>query len=460
MQNKKTVLICIILSFIILPLYSEEDKKSSLNFEMDLGLGTQTFNEENGPITYQTLNIQPELNIGKIGIGLDITFNFRFTDENGDFDLREADWIPVGETDAEKFQSFLSLYLPLFRYIKYGEKGGPLYAKIGSIEDGTIGNGFIFGNYANTNFLPNTRIVGLSFDLDGKLFNFPYLGIETFIGNLSLFDVLGVRLYTRPLNWLDVPIIKEMELGGSYATDTNPQAYYTFENSVNVKPVQMFGFDLFNPILSNDIVSLAAFGDIVFQPPVGEIRTATATGGMIGVGGKFFSFVPYGLQLRILGDDFVPVYFDSSYDLFREAKYEVVSGQSSIEGYAGWLASLGFSAFDDLFVFNASFDSPFSVDQSVENYLGHPHLRVILLVKEGFLPGFSFNAALDKKNIDKVTSWDNFWTQDMVIGAEINYDTGPAVLTLSYDLRYNPNAGEGEDPWETTAKLSSTFNIF
>jgi hypothetical protein len=52
-------------------------------------------------------------------------------------------------------------------YIRYGFKGDPLYAKLGSIEDGTLGNGFIMNNYDNTHFLPGQRIFGLAFDWTG-----------------------------------------------------------------------------------------------------------------------------------------------------------------------------------------------------------------------------------------------------------------------------------------------------
>jgi hypothetical protein len=211
--------------------------------------------------------------------------------------------------------------------------------------------------------------------------------------------------------------------------------------------------------MANSIATLAAYGDFVIQPKTDK----SAVGGMLGAGGKLFGLVPYGVQLRLLGENFVPVYFDSSYDLYRESKYSIfhqTDPLATVDAFAGWLASLGFSLLDDQLLFNASVDGPFILDSTAESYLSHPHLRVIFLIQEGLLPGFSFNASLDRINLDLVNSWDNFWTTDMVIGAEINYDTGPAVLTLSYDLRYNPVAAADEDPWITTAKLSSSFNLF
>lgn len=457
MQNIKLIIICIIMTGLVSPLFADEQQDGGFSFSFDLGIGTQTFNEPSGPVTYQSLNLLPEFKIGKFGLGLDLTFNFRFTDETGSFDFRTEDWIPAGITPAEKFQSFMEIYLPIFRYISYGEKNEPFYAKLGSIDDGLLGNGFIVGNYSNTNFLPDKRIVGLSMDIDGKLFNFPYIGLETFIANLAVFDVMGARLYVRPLAWMDIAILKDLEIGVTYAVDTQPDAAIDFVVVAGEpEPVQMVGFDIFDPIVYTEVFTLAAFGDFVIQPRAAE----TAVGGMIGFGGRFFKVIPYALQLRILGDNFVPVYFDANYDLYREAKYTITNGDTPVPAFTGWMASLGFSFFDDMLVFNASIDSPFVINDSISSIIGHPHLRIVLLVQEGILPGFSFSASLDRVNLDQVTSWDNFWTDYMVIGAKINYDTGPAVLTLSYDLRYNPAPEPGQPSWETTATLSSTFNVF
>jgi hypothetical protein len=160
-------------------------------------------------VTYQKLTVSPDIAFGKFGIGLELTLHYTFTDEAGVDPIRtEGDWIPDPALD----QNYLDVYLPKFMYIRYGFKGDPLYAKLGSIEDGTLGNGFIMNNYDNTLFLPGQRIFGLAFDLDGALFNFPYLGLETFVGNVARFDVIGARLYARPLAGTEIPLLKNLQV--------------------------------------------------------------------------------------------------------------------------------------------------------------------------------------------------------------------------------------------------------
>jgi hypothetical protein len=160
------------------------------------------------------------------------------------------------------------------------------------------------GGYANTLFLPDDRHFGLALDLDGSLFKFPYVGLETFVGDLAELDVFGARFFVRPLLWLGVPIIKNLQVGASVAMDVKPYLY-DHPADLTERSVAVYGVDARLPILSSDIVSLAVFSDV-----------ATIDwdnyGGMIGVGGRLLGFLTYGVQLRALQNGFIPTYFDAA----------------------------------------------------------------------------------------------------------------------------------------------------
>src|SRR5512136_3026100 len=95
------------------------------DFGMGLGFGVATFADG----TWQSLSLTPDLAFGKFGIGLDVKLNYRFGDGAGstDFEIRTEDWVP---TD---FHDFLKIYLPKIAYVRWDEKGAPLYVKFGSI---------------------------------------------------------------------------------------------------------------------------------------------------------------------------------------------------------------------------------------------------------------------------------------------------------------------------------------
>ena len=414
---------------------------------MALGIGVNTFQENGLPVSYQSLSLSPDLALGEFGIGLDITLNYRFA--NGQIDVRTEDWVPTS------FADFFAIYLPKIAYVRWGTKGEPLYLKAGSFDDATLGNGFIMSNYSNKLFLPDTRIFGLSADVDGQLFGFPYVGIETVVGNLAAFDVLGARLFTRPLLFLTVPVIKDLEVGGTFVTDTNPYLYTT--NAGTATPVSVYGADFKLPILSNPAISMAAYGDYA------SISANGSSGAAFGLGGRFFGILTYGAQFRAVGPGFIPTYFDATYDLFRATRYDSVQpGTATGPWTMGWLASTGFSVLDDKIVFYAGIDAPFTAPYpnatpaDPQYVLNYPHLRGVLTVAEGIIPGISLDFSYDKQGI---ATWaDLVSAQDAAIQAQLNYKTGPAVISLVYQLRYAPE--QTPNPWVVTSGIQCSIELF
>jgi hypothetical protein len=445
----------------------------SADFGFDLGIGAESFEEPGSdePVTYQLLSLNPDFAFGKFGIGLDLSFHYRFTGgDGGEFEFRTADWVP-----SEAGVSFLELYLPRFRYIRWGFRGDPLFIKLGSIDDATLGNGFIMGNYDNTLFLPEIRIFGMNFDIDGQLFDFPYVGLQSFIGNLAKPDIIGGRLFVRPLVWLSMPILPQLEIGYTLVGDIDPFRYvedpgdYGYSDG-NDESILVHGADFRLPLISNDIISLATFGDLVFQ--------GSHTGGMLGAGARFFKILPLGLQLRFLGKNFIPVYYGPTYDVYRGVYYAIAGTEEEIvPAYAGWYASTGFAFFEDQLMFSAAIDGPFGkpvdedalaeelaqeglTDEEIQDeidektWVNYPHIRATFVVGQELLQGFDFNFWYDKKNIRAFA--DLIDPSNAVVGAAVNYYTGPAVLTLEWDIVYKPEDGT----WDTTAKLKSSISLF
>ena len=441
-----------------------ESAGGGLGFGFDLGLGVQTFEDPTTgePETYQQLSLRPDIAVGKFGIGLNVQMHYRFVagEDGTELDLRREDWAPTEEAlDEGAFGAVMGLYLPKIAYVRWAQKGDPLFIKFGSIEDSTLGNGFIMGNYSNSRFLPDRRILGLNVDVDGRLFDFPLLGVETVVGNVSAWDVFGARLYGRPLLPMDIPVIKNLEVGTSFVRDGDP--FYHAQRDPSFEPssfgydgdemeeagVSVFGVDYQLPLISSEVFTLANFADFVVQQG--------SSGGMLGFGGTAFGIMPYGAQLRILGEDFIPVYFDSTYDLSRVERYDVYDheGDPLIDRHVGYFASTGFSVLDGQIVFTASIDGPIGETAGSE-----PQLKAGLTVAEGLLPGLSGQASYTKSDI---SGWDSFTSlENSVIDSRINYQTGPAVISLVYNLRYDPFDPAQEDPWVVTSGLETSISLF
>ena len=417
----------------------------TFGFGMNLGLGVQTFNEP-GPVTYQSLSLFPDFSYGKLGIGLALTLNYNFNGSGSSIYIRQADWVPSG------FQSFFQIYLAKINYIRWGVKGDPLYVKLGSLDNVTIGDGFIMGDYTNMYFLPQDRHFGLEADVDGNLFSFPFVGVETFAGNLALMDVLGGRVFVRPLASTDIPLLKDMQVGATLVADTasgNPLQATTEPAAVAPSaPVYVYGGDIRVPIFSiKDTASMLAFTDVA---DIG----GQSLGGTVGVGGKLINIFTYGAQLRLMQASFIPDYFGPLYDVERQQNYNTVFVAPPSGTTFGYLVSAGTSLLGDKLVFTVSLDGPFVTTATVP-YLQYPELRAILTVGEGVVPGFFFNFSYDKQSISSFG--DLVSQQNGAIAAQINFKSGPAVISFVYQLSYNP--GQTPDPMITSG-IQSSISLF
>lgn len=449
MKTKKaTVLLLLGAVLAAGPLAAQEGAQ----FGLGLTFGAATFEDpETGELdSYQALGLQPDISIGKFGLAFDLTVNYRFTggSDEDEFEIREEDWVPDDDTN------FLELYLPKFRYVRWGNKGDELYARFGSFNDATLGNGFIVNNYSNELYLPDRRIFGAQLDVDGRLFDFPYVGIETLAGNVASFDVTAARLYARPFAGLGMPLIPGLQVGGTvaidrdafYFADKDPQAEAVVPNSIDT--VAVYGVDLRLPVLSSDMLTMAVFGDTVFQDD--------SAGGMVGTSGRIARIFLYGAQVRVLDDGFIPSYFDRTYDRRRVERYAIYKGLATEEpqGHVGWLAYTGLAVFQDLMEFTVRMSGPIGSPDDV-----YPELVSQLSVREGVIPGFSglsFDAYYNKfelRDYDDLVDPEN-----ALVGARVNVRSGPVVISLIYDLRYDPYPASG-DNWIVTSRLESAIAL-
>ena len=441
---RRALVVLGLVSLLALPAFSQSEQPSSgLGFKMGLGIGVQTFPTDPAPNTWQSLSLTPDVSFGKFGVGFDLTLDYNFSGSGNSFMVRQADWWP---TTTPTFQNVLAIYLPKIAYVRWGEKGDPLFLKAGSFTDATLGDGFIMGDYNNTLFLPAERHFGLQADMDGTLFNFPYVGVETVVGNLALLDVMGARVYVRPLAGTSIPVISSLQIGLTAAVDTDP--YYNTGLSGTASPVGVFGLGALAPIVTmKDVFSLAAFADAA------DIQGKT-WGTMAGVGGRIISIFTYTAQLRLMGSGFTPTYFGPTYDLLRGVQYNALQSASGSGTTFGGLISLGTSLLGDALIFKLEVDTPF-VTSETDPTLSEPHVNGVLSLAPGVVPVFSFDFSYDKKAIG--TFGQLVDPTNSAIQAKLNLQSGPAVISFVYDITYDASQSP---PWVVTSGLQSSIALF
>jgi hypothetical protein len=438
---KKRLVLAFMAFVCAFPSFAQNGEGEVPVFSFGLGLGVEgVFNEEYVPggtepelVFYQKAGVHPEFKSEKFELALDIAARFRFDggDEGDEFEVRNEDW------EFEGAWEFVNLYLPKIRSLRYGAKGDPFAATLGDIDGITLGNGFIVSSYTNGLFQPENRLLGAVFDIDGGIVDIPYFGLEIFTANAARFDLLAGRMHVKPLAAFEDSILRDLQVGGTVALDRDPfyfaHSYAMYRNAFlaldDDELVSAFGLDFSVPLLTDPAFSLTLFGDRASQN--------NRVGWMGGVSGRFLRVITYEGQYRVLDDDFLPGYFDASYDLYRPEKYAVFragkSEDNTLVEYAGaYLGSLGLSVFDDTIVLKLVSEGPaWNAEGRLYDWQG------ILMLREGLLPYFSFDILYDKNNM---ADFGDFmaWKQDSLVRARFHYHTGPAVLSLVYILRYIP----------------------
>lgn len=164
------------------------------NVQMQGAIGAVTID---GKI-YNQIALRPVIPIGKFGIALDIVL---YMDEEGN--IRDDDW-DFSSPDA----GFNTLVDKIY-YIRYGYPDDPLYARVGALDNVTLGYGILLSGYANTMEYPQVKKVGIDFRMKRKRFS-----LQAMTNDFSeLGGVLGLRT-TVPLK-LGIP------LGVSFVMDKN-----------------------------------------------------------------------------------------------------------------------------------------------------------------------------------------------------------------------------------------------
>ncbi|MCX7026315.1 MAG: hypothetical protein NT061_02225 [Spirochaetes bacterium] len=430
---KRLFLVLIALA-LIMPLSAQAGGSSGTGFTAGLNLGSDLLpNPGTGVMeSWSKIGFQPDLAIGKFGVGLDLTIRFQLypTSSSNPLAIYSPDWIPTGS------KTIFDVYLPKILYVRYGLKGiDPLYAKLGSINDFTLGNGLIISDYSNMHFLPDLRLFGLQAGVDGSLFKVPYFGLDLLTGNLAKLDVVGGRFYLRPLGFMGDSILGRLQLGGTGVVDRAPYLYNT-GSSGTASLIYEIGADITDPLITGGVFSLTAYVE-------GAKEMNSAMGAAGGIRGKLISLIDYGAQVNYFQAGFIPSYFDANYDFYRPKRYDYIMATSPGGYVPGWQANLGFDLFSQKFTFGALLSGPFdSTVMDTNDVTEYPHLKGTVMLAEGLISGLSAEGKYEKYFIGRRHPFfqDLIDPTDAAIGFAVHYKTGATVLTLDYAYRWNPAA--------------------
>jgi hypothetical protein len=266
------------------------------------GIGITWLNDQ----PYTTFTLAPDLSFGKIGVGLYLQL---LMDNQNSFKLR---------TDEYKGGAGI---LRMIRYVRYGHKNDPFYARVGTLENATLGHGFLMWNYNNASNY-DKRKIGLAFDVDLKKG-----GFESVFSNLGKNQLYGFRLYVRPVQFInpDLVFIKNLRFAFTLVKDSHVPSWKVQGEE---ESLTAYGFDIDIPVFKTSFAQsylyfdYAKFKDLGNGKAVGINFTMPSFAGMFGLAASF--------ERRWLSDQFLPNFFGPLYDLQRELDPFLVPNESQL----------------------------------------------------------------------------------------------------------------------------------
>ena len=254
---------------------------------------------------YVQLQLQPDISLGKVGIGLDLILLYN--------PYAEGTEPQILAEDGESWDS-PSTWLRLIRYIRYGQPYDPFHIRFGALDYLTIGHGSIMSGYSN-------------YDRRGLRLNFRgsknRSGVETMLNDIGNPSIFGGRVFLRPFQREENNnFLTRFELGATYLTDINPNLQEEGE-----EPLSALGLDVGFPIFETSTFRLDLYDDIAFLNTLsdtdeskssgtveGSSTTANlAWGNAVGVGFAFTQAI-FKVEYRIFGDGYIPSVFDYTYE--------------------------------------------------------------------------------------------------------------------------------------------------
>jgi len=353
---------------------------------------------------YWVVRFRPELLVGKVGVGLDIEL---LVDD--DRNVREEDW-----DDSRK-------WVRIVRYVRYGNPNDPFYARVGALDDVTLGHGFIIDHYTNW-YDEDYRRLGLHLSLASEA-----MGGGGFCSNLGRWEIVGARGWVAPLLSLSTPMLRRVRTGVTLVADIDPDSDMGTPDEIAIA-----GADIELPLLQGPPIRLYLYADhatIIHHGSGQTLGIGADLGRLLGI-----SEIRTRLERRFLGDNFLPAYFDAFYGVDRYVESVAEPSESTVvRRKEDLLASIesGKAVFGEL---RGVFLGLITLSGSYQYTDDRPHSGLLHL--EGELQGLKglieLNGRIDKTGIEKGS--EIFEKDDRtLLEGEIGYRLNPySMLYVRY----------------------------
>ena len=400
---------------------------------------------------YVRLQLQPDIPLGKVGIGLDLILLYN--------PYAEGTEPQILAEDGEAWDN-PSTWLRLVRYVRYGQPYDPFHFRFGELDYLTIGHGSIMSGYSNY----DRR--GLRLNLRNSENRF---GIETMMNDIGNPTIFGGRGFFRPFQREENNnLLTRFELGATYLTDINPNLQEAGED-----PLTAVGLDVGFPIFETSTFRLDLYDDIAFLNTLPEENTETeivlteenrvttnlAWGNAVGVGFSFTQTL-FKIEYRTFGDGYIPSVFDYTYESAKSLSPEpdmpqFLGLEANTEPRRGFFSQLIWHPLPQVH-FMGTF----------EDYTNTEPKLYLAVTESGLVPRFSLRAFYTKRDIGEGGETQFFGDlfdldEKSAFSVEVRYEVFPPVVTtVTREYRFRRvETAEGISQFEPIHKTSFMVGV-
>ena len=278
--------------------------------------------------TYQSNSLLLELDLygsfefSMLGFGVGLPV--RFILKNDDDIPTTAKVFPKEDWDDARD------WVSILNYFHYGHSGDMFYFYFGEQRNRYVGNGSIVGAYyGDLRLYHPQRGVNLEINTD-------YAGLDFFMDDVTPPNVIGGRIYVKPISFMKESYGNNLEIGASYFADifapdmVTGKSDFDYGREITDSNFQIFGFDASFRLLA------MKYYQFTFYTDINKIVDA-GLGMHFGVKHKLMFPGSTDMQIlsrweaRVMEADYIPSYFNTFYDIDRE----YYKGQSDLSQWMG-----------------------------------------------------------------------------------------------------------------------------
>ena len=404
-----------------------------------------------GNDAYIQLQLQPDIPLGKIGIGLDLILLYN--------PYAEGDEPQILAEDGEMWDN-PSTWLRLIRYVRYAHPYDPFHFRFGELDYLTIGHGSIMSGYSNY----DRR--GLRVNLRNSENRY---GIETMMNDIGNPTIFGGRAFLRPFQRPENNnLLTRFELGATYLTDINPNLQEEGE-----KPLSAVGLDVGFPIFETSTFRLDLYDDIALLNTLenrdsgteialtegSSVTTDLAWGNAVGIGFSFTQTL-FKIEYRTFGEGYIPSVFDYTYESAKSLSPEpgmpqFLGLETNTEPRRGFFSQFIWHPLPQIHFLG-----------TLEDYTNSEPKLYMGITESGFVPRFSVRAFYTKRDIGEGAETNFFGDlfdldEKSAFSVEVRYEVFPpvvSIVTREYTFRRVETA-EGISQFEPIHKTSFMVGV-